>query len=186
MENDTVVEKLIEALNVKVIEVKEIYTTLQTLQKYGADFQLPKLEQIFGGQVENVGMDNLKIRSDEFYGSSQTEATEKYLRKVGHAMSLADIYDALSEGGIKFSGDGKKNLNIQLTRATRKFAKIGSGQNVNFGLLEWYPAKRKTRSGEILKKLDGLDDQEMDEENIPNPPLDTQGNSTGGKKGGNV
>lgn len=144
MVQDNVVDKLLEELQQKVNEIEEIYTTLQTLKKYGAEITLPDLGSLItGGAKTGFPVANLEIRPGEFYNLSNTEATEKYLRKVGHAMPLEDIYNALIEGGVRFSGDGRKNLNIQLTRATRKFAKIGHGKGVSFGLLDWYPKRRK-------------------------------------------
>lgn len=159
MSNNAAVNKLLEELNNKIAEIREAYSALQTLKKYGASFDLPDLGNLFTGQQGTSLSSQAKIRPDEFYGRSQTEATEMYLRKAGHAMPLGDIYNALSEGGIAFGGDGKKNLNIQLTRATRKFSKIGSGPGVSFGLLEWYPKKKK------VKINDGAEAEEHETDN---------------------
>lgn len=156
MTEDNVVLKLFNELNQKVNEIKEIYATLQTLKKYGADIDLPSIESLLNCKVESLPT-SLTIRGDEFYGISNNEAAERYLRKVGHAMSLEEIFQALVDGGMQFSGDGKKNLNIQMTRATRKFAKIGQGRGVKFGLLEWYPKRKKPAK---IKGENGETDQE--------------------------
>lgn len=144
MSNDAIVKKMVEDLNLKIKEARELYNTLQALKRYGADFDLPNLERILIGQNEELSLPDLSIRPDQFFGLSNTEAAENYLKIVGHAMPLTDIYNALMDGGITFTGDGKKNLYTQLVRATKKFAKIGSGQGLSFGLLDWYPKKRNT------------------------------------------
>jgi hypothetical protein len=142
-QKDTV-DKLLEELRQKASEIEEIYSALQTLKKYGADITLPDLSSLISSKG-NVVLEvaNLEIHPGEFYNLSNTDAAEKYLRKAGHAMPLEDIYNALIDGGVRFSGDGRKNLNIQLTRATRKFAKIGHGKGVSFGLLDFYPRRKR-------------------------------------------
>lgn len=142
------IDVLLQEFEDKITEAKEIYDTLKTLKKYaagqGQDFEMPDLQKIFEGEGMKISdKATVSIRSDEFFGLSNTEAAERYLRKIGHAMPLTDIFEALSTGGITFTGDGKKNLYTQLVRATRKFSKIGSGSNITFGLNEWYPARRK-------------------------------------------
>jgi hypothetical protein len=162
MSNDTVVEKLLENFNNKIKEAQEIYFTLQTLKKYGANFDLPSFGEVTTSQEKLIQPTNIKIRNDEFFGQTNNEAAEKYLRKIGHAVLLNDIYEALKQGGITFAGDGLRNVYTQLIRANRKFVRIGSGQNASFGLIEWYPKKRN-RSEEILKKIDeakGVDNEE--------------------------
>jgi hypothetical protein len=143
---DEIIEKLLTELNQKAKEIAKIYGTLKTLKEYGASFTLPDMETLIGsGEQDNGGINETVIRPDEFYGLSQTEATEKYLRMKGHAMAFEDIFNALALGGIRFSSNGRVGLNIQLTRATKKFAKIGKGTNISFGLVEWYPTIRRRR-----------------------------------------
>jgi hypothetical protein len=160
MSQDNVVNKLLDELQSKANEIQEIYTTLQTLKKYGADFELPEFASFLRSQEGTVPSTNITIRPDEFYGLSNTDAAEKYLRKVGHAVSLGEIYNALSQGGVKFTGDGRKSLYVQLIRATRKFTKIGSGQGISFGLLEFYPKRAK-----LIKRAD----LEVEKEEISEP-----------------
>jgi hypothetical protein len=156
MTQDNVVDKLLEELRQKASEIEEIYTTLQTLRKYGADIALPDLASLITGKEKPLLQSvDLEIQPGEFYNLSNTDAAEKYLRKAGHAIPLEDIYNALIEGGVRFSGDGRKNLNIQLTRATRKFAKIGRGKGVSFGLLEWYQKRSR-----LLKRTVPLDTED--------------------------
>jgi len=151
MDNKSI-EKLVADLKAKVKEVEELYGALKTLQKYGAEINLPDIQNLFSTSGHEATIEtNVSIRTDEFYQMTNSDATEKYLRKIGHAMPLDDIYNALVQGGIAFTRNGKIVLNTQLTRATRKFAKIGKGQTVSFGLLEWYLARRrKAVLGQIL------------------------------------
>lgn len=151
MSNDTVVDKLLEDFNSKIKEAREIYTTLKTLKKY-EEFDLPHFGEIEDGKEKSHYTVNVKIRPDEFFGQTNNDAAEKYLRKIGHAMPLNDIYEALLQGGIKFTGDGHRNVYTQLIRANRKFVKIGSGQSATFGLIEWYPKKIRNEKNSIADK----------------------------------
>lgn len=172
MAQEDAVDKLLEELRQKASEIEEIYTALQTLKKYGADITLPDLSSLISGKANAVlQVTSIEIQPGEFYNLSNTDAAEKYLRKAGRAMPLEDIYNALIEGGVRFSGDGRKNLNIQLTRATRKFAKIGRGKGVSFGLLDWYPKRKriiKTEESSVDIAPEGKSnrEKELDIENI--------------------
>ncbi len=44
---------------------------------------------------------DVSIKPDSFYSMAQTDAVEKYLRMIGHAMSLDDIYQALSRSVLR-------------------------------------------------------------------------------------
>jgi len=78
------------------------------------------------------------IRPDEFFGMSQTEAAKAYLRKVGHAVSLDELLEALKTGGCKVGGaNPKRVLYIGLVRDTRNFVPVQSGV---IGLREFYPS----------------------------------------------
>ncbi|MBI4825711.1 MAG: hypothetical protein HY807_04745 [Nitrospirae bacterium] len=163
MSQNKMIEKLIEEMKQKARDIEKIYFTLQTLREYGEDITLPDLNNLINSGGKDSGS-SVGIRSDEFYGMTNNEAAEKYLRKIGHAMPLDDIFVALQEGGIKFTGNGKIVLNNQLTRATRKFAKIHTGTTLNFGLLDFYPdrAKKKVK----LQSENGLTEEiESDENN---------------------
>jgi hypothetical protein len=169
------VDKLIKELNKRVRDAKEIYTTLLTLQKYGADFELPKIEELFqSAEGATSPTNSLSIRPDEFYNLTNTSAAEIYLKKIGHAVPLSEIFDALVSGGMRFTGDGQKNLNLQLTRSTRKFAKIGQGPGVCFGLLEWYPKRKRDQSAKAPNETgseDGTDDDTVLESGLSESEL---------------
>ena len=90
----------------------------------------------FGGTTKA-----LHIRPDEFFSMSQTDATAAYLKKVGHAVHIDQILEALKSGGVKFSGkEPKINLYTVLVRGTRRFVLVSPS---TFGLVEFYQ-KRKS------------------------------------------
>lgn len=159
------IKKLIEDMQTKAKELREMYGALQTLRKYGAEIELPDLQTLvtLNGDSCETQFSSV-IRPDEFFGMSNTEAAEKYLRKIGHAVPLEDIYNALLSGGITFGASGRNSLNVQLTRATRKFAKITSGSVISFGLLEWYPGRRKRVTGHLTPIIE--DENNITEEII--------------------
>lgn len=141
------IDELINKLKEKASEFKEIYDVLKSIRKLtGASFDLPDINSFFAanGTAENIdSTGNVQIKPDQFYKKSQTSATEEYLRMVGHAMHLDDIFNALKEGGVKFTGDGKKVLYSQVSRATKKFAKVkGEGLSATYGLEKWYKKRQ--------------------------------------------
>jgi len=160
-----VVQKLMEEFNSKIGELKVIYETLSNIKIITkAEFELPDINMITDGArgAEAKAKPELSIRCDTFVNKSNTEAAEAYLKMVGHAVSLDEIYNALVSGGITFTGNGKSTLYSQIIRATRKFIKIGQGSNVNFGLLEFYP-KKKRKAGESSDKSDEIIDESVEE-----------------------
>ncbi len=104
--------------------------------------------------VRQVG--TLSTRPDEFFGMSQTTGAEAFLRKVGHAVGLEQILDALSKGGLAIGGgDPRKTLYTQLVRATRKFVLVSPN---TFGLRDFYPnlgKKEKRALAEAGSKRQG-------------------------------
>lgn len=81
-----------------------------------------------------------EIRPDEFFGLSQGEASKRYLQKIGHAVSLDELLDALKKGGCKVGGaNPRRVLHISLVRNVREFVPV---QNGYIGLREFYPAKK--------------------------------------------
>jgi len=80
-----------------------------------------------------------RVRPDEFVGASFTTAAKAYLEKVGHAVSLDELLDALNKGGCPVGGvDPKKTLYISLVRDTGNFYLI-PGQRGYLGLRKFYP-----------------------------------------------
>jgi hypothetical protein len=100
-----------------------------------------------------VGVSPITIKPDDFFGKAQAEAVQEYLRRVGHAAPLDEIFEALRKGGSRLQGkDPKKNLYISLSRRKDIFALVGP---YTFGLWEFYPgAKEKTKGeGHISAQL---------------------------------
>ena len=84
------------------------------------------------------------IRPDEFFGLQYSDAARNYLRKVGHAVGLEELLDALRNGGCKVGGsDPKRVLYISLVRNTRDFVPTGNGF---IGLREFYPNLPKAKA----------------------------------------
>lgn len=93
-----------------------------------------------------AGVSPITIKPDDFFAKAQTEAVQDYLRRVGHAASLDDIFGALRRGGSRLQGkDPKKNLYISLSRRKDIFALVGP---YTFGLWEFYPGAKEKIKGE--------------------------------------
>ena len=99
------------------------------------------------------------VRPDEFVGETYSNAARRYLEKVGQAVSMDDLLEALNRGGCPVGGkEPKKTLYISLIRDVRTFVPI-PGRSGFLGLRKFYPnlkalkekkdepkAKRKKRS----------------------------------------
>ncbi len=110
------------------------------------------------------------IRSDEFYGKPLATVVRSVLEKRGAAnlgaASVAEIYDAMVQGGYEFKGknddNNKRGLYISLGKNTSTFHKLPNG---NYGLLEWYPtAKEKKDENGNGKKAAKEDEPPLHEE----------------------
>jgi hypothetical protein len=158
MADNNIVGKLLADLGEKAKDIERIYGILKSLKEYDDTIEIPDIATLIGSGCSEITSNSsgISIRPDEFYGLSNTDASEKYLRKIGHAAPLEEIYNALMKGGINFSSNGRNNLNIMLTRATRKFAKIVSDSVIHFGLLEWNP--KKSRAKTIIDQFETLED----------------------------
>ena len=83
----------------------------------------------------------VQLRPDEFTGKTYFESAKAYLERVGHAISMEDLLDALKKGGSPVGGKSpKKTLYISLVRS-REFLPI-PGQTGFIGLRKWYPNLR--------------------------------------------
>jgi hypothetical protein len=84
------------------------------------------------------------VRHDEFFGMTQSEAAKAYLTKVGHAVSMDQLVEALQSGGCKVGGvSAKRTLYISLVRNIRDFVPVSSGV---IGLRAFYPGLKSTVS----------------------------------------
>ncbi len=92
------------------------------------------------------GTRDLEIRPDEFFGMSHGDAAKAYLRRMGRAVLMEDLLEALKKGGCRIGGaNPKKGLYIALVRNVREFVPVGNGY---IGLREFYPAKKLGRPKE--------------------------------------
>jgi hypothetical protein len=94
---------------------------------------------------------SLSIQSDQFYGQPLATSIRDILEmrralKQGPA-TVGEIFDALVQGGFKFEtkneDNSKRGLRISLTKNTAIFLKLPNGR---FGLIEWYPNVRQSRT----------------------------------------
>lgn len=78
-----------------------------------------------------------ELRGDEFFGKSQGDAARAYVMKVGHAVELEEIFQALTKGGCHVGGaEPLRTLYIALIRNTKDFVKLPNGL---IGLRAMYP-----------------------------------------------
>jgi len=89
------------------------------------------------------------IRPDQFFGQSLSYSVRKILEMRGTAMSAREIEEKLMIGGFDFPSDWKanqlKNLAITMAKNSAMIATLKSGNATYYGLLDWYPEKKKER-----------------------------------------
>lgn len=137
--------------------VDDLLAKLKELEREAADTKrtinglcaLGKVDPMFPVvEVEQVAVTSIK--SDTFYGQPFATAATTYLRmrkamNMGPA-SVAEIYEALKSGGYQFDATNedyaKRGVRHSLTKNTQTFHKLPNG---DFGLIEWYPAIKKTK-----------------------------------------
>lgn len=72
-------------------------------------------------------------------------------RAGGHdAATVNEIYDALVLGGFDFQArnedNAKRGLRISVSKNTAAFVRVGGAGDAAYGLKEWRPASRETKS----------------------------------------
>lgn len=86
------------------------------------------------------------VQAGDFFGKSQADAAQVYLKRLGRASTVEDIFSALQRGGAKLQGkDPKKNLYISLVKRKAIFALVAP---YTFGLWEFYPDAKEGSSGQ--------------------------------------
>jgi hypothetical protein len=91
------------------------------------------------------------LRPDEFTGKPYFEAAKSYLERIGHAVSMDELLDALRKGGSPVGGKTpKKTLYISLVRA-REVVPI-PGQIGFVGLRKWYPNLKQSSEKKAAAK----------------------------------
>ena len=133
-------DKLIAAIKFHAEKIQAYYAALKTLAEVDQDVIMPELSELIRVDGLNVPRSpDSSIRPDEFHNKPIPLAAEMYLRKIGHAVSIDDIYDALEKGGIEFTTNGKTVLANAIRRSEDKFEKIKNG---HIGLKEWYGSRK--------------------------------------------
>jgi hypothetical protein len=84
------------------------------------------------------------FKRDDFYGQALSGVVRRILEARKAAgdgpATVAEIYDAMIQGGFQFEAssadNAKRALRISLTKNTQTFHKLPTG---HYGLREWYP-----------------------------------------------
>jgi DNA-directed RNA polymerase delta subunit len=174
----------------KMEEIKRLdLTIMQLRQVLGEPFDaepietpgpaLPTNSSITSPTPKTAG-GRVSVRADEFFGLQYSDAARNYLRKVGHAVSLEELLDALRNGGCKVGGtDPKRVLYISLVRNTRDFVPTGNGF---VGLREFYPNLPKTKAAVNGKKTKRKKSKRKSQRSKTAVPADDRTESDGGAK----
>src|SRR6266566_1399874 len=65
------------------------------------------------------------VNAGDFFGKTKAEAAGDYLRRVGRAATLDDIFAALQKGGARLQGQNpKQNLYVSLVKNRETFALV--------------------------------------------------------------
>jgi hypothetical protein len=130
----------------KLEEIRQMESTIRQLERALGENQteFDARPQILAASEQNgissssssTAQRKANIQGDEFFGLSQPEAARRYLKKIGQAVSVDEILEALRRGGCKVGGaDPKKVLYICMVRDTRNFIKLPNGM---IGLRDFY------------------------------------------------
>lgn len=149
-------EDLKHQLVSKLAEVKRLLATINALEEFAG---LPKtLVQDIAGEPTPLdaaalnepgvsaslgvsrGSQPSVIRADEYLGEDPLRAAKKYIRRVGHAVHIDEIAEAIKRGNAATKGlDWKERLERGLIRSTADVVKVGEG---TFGLTSFYTAEQ--------------------------------------------
>lgn len=95
----------------------------------------------------DVNSSNDCIRPDQFYGRPLSTVAGEVLTMRGTAATVAEIFEALSQGGYEFGSttteNAKRSLRISLTKNSSKFHKLPNG---TYGLIDWYDNVKTAKS----------------------------------------
>jgi len=147
----------------KVAEVAKLDAAIEAIKKLMGPGTAPEREVAvqatdnftFQDSVPAVGVATVlggAIKPGDFFGKAQAEAAQEYLRRIGHAAGVGEIFMALQKGGAKLKGrDPKKNLYISLVKKKDVFPMVAP---YTFGLWEFYPGARgKSGGGGVAAQL---------------------------------
>lgn len=144
-----VLTKELEELVTKEIELKKMINWLS--EKNGQKAPYKNLD--VASAVKRT-----TLRQDQFFGMKVTTAVREFLRMKGHAVSIDEIYEGLTQGGFDFPWDEKnqkRNLAISISKNPGVFVHVSS--NDSWGLVEFYPELQRKRQ---LKKTQGDEPEE--------------------------
>jgi len=117
----------------RIVEALQYDLGIEAPIEIGATPNLPKMPSPETGS-------SARIRADEFFSMKQTEAAYAYLKKVGYAVHIDQILQALQAGGVKLGGKNPKaTLYTSLVRGTKRFVLVSPS---TFGLAEFYPNRK--------------------------------------------
>ena len=93
------------------------------------------------------------VQAGDFFGKPQADAAREYLKRLGRAAHVDDIFNALQRGGVQFRGkEPKKNLYISLSMRKAIFVSVAP---YTFGLWEFYPnATKKSGAGRLSAQIE--------------------------------
>lgn len=143
------VNKTVEMLKGQIQEETE--QTYQKKKMVNSLLELEGLPSIYQDIDSTAGECSLSFRSDRFYLQPLATAVRDILEarrasNLGSA-SIDEIYETLVAGGFKFTNTrdaiNKRTLSISLAKNSVTFHKLPNGE---FGLLEWYPGAKDTKS----------------------------------------
>jgi hypothetical protein len=141
MEDEKEKEVIRGILAKRIAQRDELNRTIEALQNVLGEAISESVQSVSSGTQPTFSQffpqASLLIRPGEFFGMSQTEAAYSYLKRIGHAVHVEKILEALQAGGIKLEGKNPKNtLYTSLVRGTKRFVLVTPG---TFGLAEFYP-----------------------------------------------
>jgi hypothetical protein len=109
-------------------------------------------ENEFGSAVASRNGSKASVRPDEFFGMTYSTAAAAYLERVGHAVSMGELLDALNRGGCPVGGrEPRKTLYISLIRAVKTFVPIPGKAGI-LGLRKFYPNLKAAKEGKEEKQ----------------------------------
>lgn len=139
---------------IKMVQQQVAELDQQLLEKKRMVNDLCKLagrSPVYGDADLTSQSGSISRRPDEYYGKPQATVVRMILEKR-HAAGLgaatvAEIYDEMVAGGYLFGGknddNNKRGLYISLGKNSATFHKLPNG---TYGLLEWYPDVKVTRT----------------------------------------
>lgn len=160
------IHKTIETMTAKlaeqeaaVVETKKLINSLCAVVD-----QPPRFADL---TIKAIGT-GVGFKCDDFYGQSLSGVVRRIMesRKAcgSGPATVAEIYDAMIQGGFQFEAasadNAKRALRISLTKNTQTFHKLPNG---NYGLREWYPGIKEP------KQKSGAAEQTLSDDEVESP-----------------